>query len=169
VTKIKMGLTQELRLGNLEARRDWGYAEDYVKAMWLMLQQDTPEDYAIATGETHTVRELVELAFSYADLDWKDYVIVDEKLYRPAEIYELRGDFSKARKQLGWTPTRTFQELIERMVDDEGTAMFGARHCAHCLPSSPPNLSWLPPVDNPCYPSRRIQGISPSHGIRRKG
>ena len=100
VIQIKMGLTHELRLGNLEARRDWGYAADYVKAMWLMLQQDTPEDYVIATGETHTVLELVELAFRYAELDWKDYVIVDETLYRPAEIYELRGDCSRPDRRV---------------------------------------------------------------------
>ncbi|MBI4640998.1 MAG: GDP-mannose 4,6-dehydratase, partial [Candidatus Tectomicrobia bacterium] len=117
VARIKLGLAKELRLGNLEAKRDWGYAADYVKAMWLMLQQDEPDDYVIATGETHSVRELVELAFNYVNLHWKEYVIVDENLYRPAEIYELKGDFSKARKQLGWEPTVSFRELIEMMVD----------------------------------------------------
>jgi len=117
VARIKLGLAKELRLGNLEAKRDWGYAADYVKAMWLMLQQDEPDDYVIATGETHSVREFVELAFGYVDLDWKDYVVVDEKLYRPAEIYELRGDFSKARKKLGWRPTVSFEKLIKMMVD----------------------------------------------------
>lgn len=105
VAKIKSGLTGELKLGNLEAKRDWGYAEDYVKAMWLMLQQDEPQDYVIASGETHSIRDLIEVAFSYADLNWKDFVTVDERLYRPAEIYELRGDSDKAKRQLGWKPT----------------------------------------------------------------
>ena len=124
--KIKKGLTKELRLGNLEPKRDWGYAGDYIKAMWLMLQQDTPEDYVIATGETHTVQEFVEVAFRHVDLDWQDYVIIDEKLYRPAEIHELRGDASKARRQLGWTPTVTFQDLVHMMVDEEMVTV-GAR------------------------------------------
>lgn len=124
--KIKKGLTKELRLGNLEPKRDWGYAGDYVKAMWLMLQQDTPEDYVIATGETHTVQEFVEVAFRHVDLDWQDYVIIDEKLYRPAEIHELRGDASKARRQLGWTPTFTFRDLVHMMVDEEMVSV-GAR------------------------------------------
>ncbi len=117
VARIKRGLAGELRLGNLDARRDWGYAGDYVKAMWLMLQQDEPEDYVIATGETHSVREVVEIAFSHVGLDWRSYVKVDEKFYRPAEIYELRGDYSKARRKLGWEPTTTFAELIRMMVD----------------------------------------------------
>jgi GDPmannose 4,6-dehydratase len=119
VVKIKKGLVKEMRLGNLEAKRDWGYAEDYVRAMWLMLQQDTPEDYVIATGETHSVKELVEVAFSRVGLDWQAYVVTDEKLYRPAEIHELRGDYSKARRQLAWTPTIAFRDLIHRMVDEE--------------------------------------------------
>ncbi|MGH7771553.1 MAG: GDP-mannose 4,6-dehydratase [Candidatus Binatia bacterium] len=117
--KIKLGLAKELRIGNLEAKRDWGYAEDYVRAMWLMLQQEEPEDYVIATGEVFSVRELVELAFGYVGLDWKDYVAIDERLYRPAEVYELRGDFSKARKNLGWEPTISSRELIRMMVDVE--------------------------------------------------
>jgi GDPmannose 4,6-dehydratase len=117
VAKIKLGLDKELRLGNLEAKRDWGYAGDYVKAMWLMLQQDEPEDYVIATGETHSVKEFVELAFSYVGLNWKDYVTVDKMFYRPAEIYELRGDYSKARIKLGWEPTTSFDELVKMMVD----------------------------------------------------
>lgn len=124
--KIKMGLAKELRLGNLEARRDWGYADDYVTAMWLMLQQDTPEDYVIATGETRAVTELVELAFGSVDLDWKDYVIVDEHLYRPAEIHELRGDYSKAKTQLGWEPKMPFRDLIHTMVEAE-MASYGGR------------------------------------------
>ena len=119
VAKIKQGLAKELRLGNLEAKRDWGYADDYVKAMWLMLQQETPEDYVIATCETHAVKELVEMAFRRVDLDWQDYVVGDEKLYRPAEIHELRGDYSKAQRQLGWTPTIAFRDLVHMMVDAE--------------------------------------------------
>jgi GDPmannose 4,6-dehydratase len=123
VAKIKLGLVRELRLGNLEAKRDWGYAGDYVRAMWLMLQQDKPEDYVIATGETHSVREVVESAFGYVNLSWKEYVIVDENLYRPAEIYELRGDFNKARIKLGWAPTVSFKELIQMMVDVDLNAL----------------------------------------------
>lgn len=125
--KIKLGLAQELRLGNLEARRDWGYAGDYVKAMWLMLQQDEPEDYVIATGETHSVRELVEIAFSHVGLDWQPYVKIDERFYRPAEIHELRGDYSKAKKKLGWEPTTTFAELIRMMVDADLAALRAGR------------------------------------------
>ena len=117
VAKIKLGLAKELRLGNLEAKRDWGYSGDYVRAMWLMLQQDEPEDYVVATGETHSIKDLIEIAFGYVDLDWKDYVIVDDLFYRPAEIYELRGDFSKAKKRLSWEPTVSFRELIQMMVD----------------------------------------------------
>lgn len=115
--KIKLGLAKELRLGNLEAKRDWGYAADYVEAMWLMLQQGEPGDYVIATGVTHSVKELVEIAFSHLGLNLKEYVIADEKLYRPAEIYELRGDYSKARKELGWEPQVSFENLIKMMVD----------------------------------------------------
>jgi len=117
VAKIKLGLDKELRLGNLEAKRDWGYAPEYVEAMWLMLQQDEPDDYVIATGETHSIKEFVELAFSYVDLRWGDYVVIDERLYRPAEIHELRGDFSKAEKKLGWEPKVLFEELVEMMVE----------------------------------------------------
>jgi GDPmannose 4,6-dehydratase len=119
VAKIKLGLARELRLGNLDARRDWGYAPEYVEAMWLMLQQDEPDDYVIATCETHSVRELVELAFSYVGLDWRDYVVIDEKLYRPGEINELRGDYSKAKKKLGWQPRTTFEELVRIMVEED--------------------------------------------------
>lgn len=115
--RIKLGLSKELRLGNLDARRDWGFAGDYVKAMWMMLQQDYPSDYVIGTGETHSVREVVEIAFGRLDLDWREYVVIDESLFRPAEIYELRGDASRARKELGWEPTVGFKELIEMMVD----------------------------------------------------
>lgn len=117
VAKIKLGLSNELRLGNLEAKRDWGYAGDYVKAMWLMLQQDEPDDYVVATGQTHSVKEFVELAFEYAGLDWKKYVVTDERFYRPAEVYELCGDYSKAKKKLGWEPKVNFEQLVKMMVD----------------------------------------------------
>jgi len=119
VADIKIGLTRELRLGNLDARRDWGYAGDYVNAMWLMLQQDQPEDYVVATGETHSVKEFVETAFARADLDWKQYVVVDERFYRPSEIHELRGDYTRARTKLHWEPTITFKKLVEMMVDED--------------------------------------------------
>ena len=117
VAHIKHGLQQKLYLGNLEARRDWGYAPDYVRAMWLMLQQDTPDDFAIGTGEAHTVREFVELAFTYAGLDWKDYVEVDARYFRPVEVDYLCADASKARRILDWEPTVTFPELVQIMVD----------------------------------------------------
>ena len=117
VAKIKLGLVDDLRLGNLEARRDWGYAPDYVRAMWLMLQQDQPDDYVISTGETRSVRELVEAAFSHVDLDWQDYVKQDPKFYRPAEVDLLVGDPSKAKRVLGWEPEVTFTGLVQRMVD----------------------------------------------------
>jgi GDPmannose 4,6-dehydratase len=116
VARIKLGLQHELRLGNLDSKRDWGYAGDYVRAMWLMLQQDRPEDYVIATGETHSVREFVEAAFACADLDWKKYVVQDPALIRPAEVDLLVGDPAKARRVLGWKPAVTFSELIRMMV-----------------------------------------------------
>jgi len=115
--KIKLGLAKELRMGNLDAKRDWGFAGDYVKAMWLMLQQANPEDYVIATGETHSVKELVECAFSYLDLDYKDFVKIDERFIRPAEVDLLIGDSSKAKKLLNWSPEVNFQKLVEMMVD----------------------------------------------------
>ncbi|MGD9306448.1 MAG: GDP-mannose 4,6-dehydratase [Desulfobacterales bacterium] len=119
VAKIKLGLANELRIGNLEARRDWGYADDYVKAMWLMLQQDEPDDFVIATGETHTVKELIEIAFGHLDLNWEDYVVVDQDFYRPAEIYELKGDAGKAIEKLGWKPSVSFENMIMLMVDED--------------------------------------------------
>ena len=119
VAKIKLELANELRIGNLEARRDWGYSADYVKAMWLMLQENEPEDYVIASGETHSVLELIKIAFNYVNLAWADFVVVDERLYRPAEIKELKGDASKAKKKLGWQPTISFKDLIEMMVDED--------------------------------------------------
>ncbi len=117
VARIKLGLARELRLGNLEARRDWGFAGDYVQAMWLMLQQDKPQDYVVGTGETHSVRELVELAFGHAGLDYDKYVVSDPKYYRPAEVDVLLADPTKARRELGWTPTVSFAELVAMMVD----------------------------------------------------
>jgi GDPmannose 4,6-dehydratase len=117
VARIKLGLATELRLGNLEARRDWGFAGDYVEAMWRMLQQDTPQDYVVGTGETHSVRELVELAFGHAGLDYRKYVVSDPKYYRPAEVDLLLADPAKARRELGWAPKVSFGELVAMMVD----------------------------------------------------
>ena len=114
---IRKGKARELRLGNLEAQRDWGFAKDYVEAMWLMLQQEKPDDYVIATGETHSVREFLDEAFSYAGLDWKGFVKVDPKYFRPAEVDILLGDPSKARRVLGWKPKVAFKELVRLMVD----------------------------------------------------
>ncbi len=119
VARIKLGLANELRLGNLDAKRDWGYAGDYVHAMWLMLQQDAAEDYVVATGETHSVREFVEAAFGHAGLDWKKYVAVDPKFIRPAEVDLLVGDPSKARKKLGWKPMMSFDGLVRTMVEED--------------------------------------------------
>ena len=117
VARIKAGLENSLYLGNLDAKRDWGYAKEYVEAMWLMLQQDKPDDYVIATGETHSVREFLDEAFGYAGLDWKKYVKIDPKYYRPAEVDLLVGDASKAKKILGWQPKTTFKQLVRLMVD----------------------------------------------------
>ncbi len=123
VAHIKFGLQDKLYLGNLDARRDWGYAPDYVEAMWMMLQQETPEDYVIGTGAAHSVREFVELAFDHAGLDWRRHVEVDPRYLRPAEIDELRADSSKARRQLGWRPTVGFEELVRLMVDADIAAL----------------------------------------------
>jgi len=119
VARIKYGLTDELRLGNLEAKRDWGFAGDYVKAMWLMLQQDRPDDYVIATGETHTVREFVELAFQYVGLNYKDYVTIDPRFMRPAEVEILLGNSEKARTVLGWAPEVNFEQLVNMMMEED--------------------------------------------------
>ena len=116
VAQIKLGLANELRLGNLDARRDWGFAGDYVQAMWLMLQQEQPDDFVIATGETHSVEEFLQEAFGYVDLDWRDYVKQDPRFMRPAEVDLLVGDPGKAGRQLGWEPTVTFSELVRMMV-----------------------------------------------------
>jgi GDPmannose 4,6-dehydratase len=116
---IKLGLAKELPLGNLKAKRDWGYAKDYVEAMWLMMQQKKPGDYVIATGETHSVEEFVDIAFSHLGLNWKKYVVVDKNLYRPAEVNLLKGDYAKARKMLGWEPSMKFRDLVKIMVDED--------------------------------------------------
>jgi GDPmannose 4,6-dehydratase len=122
VAKIALGMASELRLGNLEAQRDWGFAGDYVEAMWLMLQQDEPGDFVVSTDETHSVREFCELAFGQVGLDWQEYVVTDERFFRPAEVDLLVGDSSKARK-LGWKPTVGFQQLVQRMVDADLTLL----------------------------------------------
>lgn len=119
VARIRLGLQRELRLGNLDAKRDWGFAGDYVRAMWLMLQQPRPDDYVVATGETHSVRELVEVAFDCVSLDWRRHVVIDPKLHRPAEVDLLIGDPSKAKKLLGWEPSMTFEGLIRHMVQQD--------------------------------------------------
>ncbi|HYY57259.1 MAG TPA: GDP-mannose 4,6-dehydratase [Pyrinomonadaceae bacterium] len=118
-TRIKLGLQEKLYLGNLDARRDWGYARDYVEAMWLMMQTEEPDDFVIATGETHSIREFLDEAFGYLDLDWKKYVEIDPRYYRPAEVDLLLGDASKARRVLGWEPRVGFKELVRLMVDSD--------------------------------------------------
>jgi len=119
VARIKLGLQRELRMGNLDALRDWGFAGDYVKAMWLMLQQDEPDDYVIATGEMHTVTELLQVAFAYVGLDYRDYVVIDPEFVRPAEVDLLLGDCSKAKEKLGWKLEVGFRQLVEMMVDSD--------------------------------------------------
>ena len=123
VAKIKAGVLDEVRLGNLEAQRDWGHALDYVEAMWAMLQQDEPDDYVICTGETHTVQRLCEVAFGAADLDWEQYVKIDEKFYRPAEVELLIGDATKAKEKLGWVPKISFEQMITEMVESDMAAL----------------------------------------------
>jgi GDPmannose 4,6-dehydratase len=129
VAQIAKGKEKQLKLGNLESQRDWGYAGDYVRAMWMMLQSATPDDYVIATGETHSVREFAEKAFARAGLDWEKHVVVDPSLFRPAEVDVLIGDASKAKKNLGWRPEVSFEELVDRMVDAD-LALAGARAVA---------------------------------------
>lgn len=119
VARIKLGLESELRLGNLDAERDWGFAGDYVRAMWLMLQQDTPEDFVIGTGETHSVEEFCQIAFAHVGLDYRDHVVVDERFVRPAEVHQLLSDPKKARETLGWTPEVDFPGLVTMMVDSD--------------------------------------------------
>jgi GDPmannose 4,6-dehydratase len=119
VARIKAGMQQKLYLGNLDSKRDWGYAPEYVEAMWLMLQQDKPDDYVIATGEAHTIREFCQLAFDRVGLDWEEHVEIDPRYYRPSEVDHLRGDATKAREQLGWEPKVTFESLVALMVDED--------------------------------------------------
>jgi GDPmannose 4,6-dehydratase len=132
VAQIKLGMANELRLGNLEAKRDWGHAKDYVRAMHLMLQRDTPDDYVVATGETHTVREFCELAFGEVDLDYREYVRIDERFLRPAEVDLLVGDASKARIELDWESQYTFPELVREMVQSDLLAC-EARNVKHVV------------------------------------
>ena len=119
VARIKLGLQQKMKIGNLDAERDWGFAGDYVRAMWLMMQQDTPKDYVVATGKTHSVRQLVDLAFGHAGLDYRNHIEVDPELLRPAEVFHLRGDYEKARLELGWEPQVGFEQLIGMMVESD--------------------------------------------------
>ena len=126
VARIRLGLAKELRMGNLDSKRDWGFAGDYVRAMWLMLQQDRADDYVIATNETHTVRELVEIAFQRADLEWERFVKIDPAFIRPAEVDLLIGDYSKAKRALGWTPEVSFKALVEMMVDADIARLSGS-------------------------------------------
>ncbi len=125
VARIKLGLAGELRMGNLDARRDWGFAGDYVRAMWLMLQQDQPDDYVVATNEDHSVRELVEIAFGHVGLDWQQYVKIDERFLRPAEVDHLIGNPEKARRVLGWSPSVDFPGLVRMMVDADVARLAG--------------------------------------------
>jgi len=125
VARIKLGLARELRLGTLDAQRDWGYAGDYVKAMWSMLQQDAPEDFVFAPGRTHSVRQFLEIAFDHVNLHWQDYVVQDPQFMRPAEVDQLVGDSAKAREKLGWKPTVGFEELVRMMVDADLEALGG--------------------------------------------
>jgi len=119
VARIKLGLQQKLKMGNLDAERDWGFAGDYVRGMWLMLQQDAPEDYVVATGVAHSVKQLLELAFAHVGLDYQDHVEVAQDLLRPADVYHLRGDYSKARTRLGWEPQVSFERMVDMMVDSD--------------------------------------------------
>jgi len=119
VGRIKIGLQSKLFLGNLQASRDWGFAGDYVEAMWMMLQQDKPDDYVVATEESHTVQEFLEAAFGYVGLNWKDHVVIDKRYFRPAEVDNLKGDASKAKKVLGWKPKVGFEQLVKMMVDED--------------------------------------------------
>jgi GDPmannose 4,6-dehydratase len=131
VAQIKLGLSQQLRLGNLQAKRDWGFAGDYVHAMWRMLQQDAPDDFVIGTGETHSVQQFVEAAFARVGLDWRDYVVIDPQFYRPAEVDLLVADPRKAKAQLGWQPSVGFHELVNMMVDADLASLSQMKHNSH--------------------------------------
>jgi GDPmannose 4,6-dehydratase len=128
VGAILRGEQDELRLGNLDAKRDWGYAKDYMEGAWRMLQADEPDDYVLATGETHSVQEFLDEAFGYAELDWREYVKIDERYFRPSEVDLLIGDYSKAKEQLGWEPTVRFQELVQMMVDADRERAVAEEH-----------------------------------------
>jgi GDPmannose 4,6-dehydratase len=132
VARIKLGMAEDLRLGNLDAERDWGFAGDYVEAMWQMLQQPEPGDYVVATGETHSVREFAEIAFAHAGLDWQQHVKSDPEFMRPAEVDQLVGDPARAKRELGWEPKHSFRELVEMMVDAD---------LERLAPASAPNLA----------------------------
>ena len=127
VARIHLGQARELKLGNVDAKRDWGYAQDYVEAMWLMLQQDEPDDYVVATGDTHSVREFAHQAFSSVGLRWEDHVVIDEALYRPAEVPDLRGDSAKAARKLGWSPKLKFNDLVALMVEADLSSLQGTK------------------------------------------
>jgi GDPmannose 4,6-dehydratase len=135
VARIKLGLADSLSLGNLDAQRDWGFAGDYVRAMWMMLQQDQPDDYVVATGVSHSVRDLVEVAFGHVNLDWKTYVRQDPKFLRPAEVDHLIGDSSKARQQLGWAPEVDFKGLVTMMVDADIKRLSSIPHPLSLIPN----------------------------------
>ena len=154
VARIKTGLEDKLYLGNLESKRDWGYAKEYVEAMWLMLQQDEPQDYVIATGETHSIHELLEEAFSYAGLDWRQHLEIDQRYYRPAEVDLLIGDSSKAKRKLGWEAKIKFRDLVRLMIDAD---MEAAKKEAHMngYQSSKPNLDPASLVRRQ-YPDRSV-------------
>ncbi len=147
--RIKLGLQKKLYLGNLEAKRDWGYAPDFVEAMWLMLQQETPEDFVIATGEAHSVREFLEEAFGYVGLDWRDYVEIDARYFRPTEVDFLMGDPSKARKFLGWQPRVNFTELVHLMVDADLQALYDLRQCQDVMQKLRETHQVQPPATPP--------------------
>ena len=148
LARIKLGLQQKLYLGNLDARRDWGYAPDYVEAMWLMLQQDTPEDLVFATGEAHSVREFLEEAFSYKDLDWREFVEIDPRYFRPTEVDFLLGDATKARQLLGWQSRVKFRELVRIMVDADLQALLDMRQCRDVVRQLHQANHGVPPPDS---------------------
>jgi GDPmannose 4,6-dehydratase len=142
VARIRAGVQDKLYLGNLDARRDWGYAPEYVEAMWRMLQQPVADDYVVATGESHTVREFVELAFAHVGLDWNDYVEIDPNYYRAAEVDYLMGDASKARRVLGWEPQTCFEDLVRTMVDSDVSALDGELS-GRLLTAGPHGSRWM--------------------------
>ena len=136
VARIKLGMTDSLPMGNLDACRDWGFAGDYVRAMWSMLQQDCASDYVVSTGISHSVKQLVEMAFSHVGLDWSQFVITDDKLFRPAEVEHLVGDNSKAKKELDWSPSVAFSDLVKMMVDADLKRLSGDARSHHSSVSS---------------------------------